>query len=84
VAGVTWLLLNDEDSAASARFNFRYHIANQPLLPVPYEAIYIGLTPTEPWASVIAEGQNGVQILAAFVSQSGGLRYHLEAQVSRG
>jgi hypothetical protein len=43
--------------------------------------IYIGLTLTEPWASVIAQGQNGVQVLAAFVSQSGGLRFHLEGQV---
>ena len=37
-----------------------------------------------PWASVIAQNQgSGVQILAAFVSEMGGLRYHLQQQVAR-
>jgi hypothetical protein len=81
VAGVSWLVLNDEDSAASG-FNARYHVANKPLLPVPYEPVYIGLTLTSPWASVLAQNaQGGVQILAAFVTEAGGLRYHFEQQV---
>jgi hypothetical protein len=58
--------MNDEDSTASG-FNARYHVADKPLLPVPYEPIYIGSTLTTPWASVLAQNsQGGVQILAAF------------------
>jgi hypothetical protein len=47
VAGISWLVLNDEDTAASG-FNARYHIADKPILPVPYESIFIGLTLVEP------------------------------------
>jgi hypothetical protein len=81
VAGLAHLVLNDEDSSASG-FNARYHVADKPLLPVAYEPVYIGSTLTSPWASVLAQNpQGGVQILAAFVTEVGGLRYHLEQQV---
>ena len=81
VAGVNWLVLNDEDSSASG-FNARYHVADKPLLPVAYEPIFIGSTLTSPWASVLAQNaQGGVELLAAFVTEAGGLRYHFEQQV---
>jgi hypothetical protein len=47
VAGVTWLVLNDEDGSSSG-FNARSHLADKPLLPVPYGPIFIGLTLVEP------------------------------------
>jgi len=82
VAGVAWLVLNDEDSAATTGFNARYHLAKQPLLPVFGESVYIGTTLVSPWASVLAQNvQGGVQILGAFVTETGGLRYHLQQQV---
>ena len=81
VAGVTWLVLNDEDGSSSG-FNARSHLADKPLLPVPYGPIFIVLTLVEPWASVIAQNVGGgVQVLATFASQTGGLRYHLEQQL---
>ena len=43
VADVSWLVLNDEDSSASG-FNGRYHVADNLLVPVPYEPVYIGST----------------------------------------
>jgi hypothetical protein len=47
--------------------------------------LYIGSTLTSPWASVLAQNaQGGVQILAAFVTEAGGLRYHLSSRLSRG
>lgn len=77
---MSWLLLNDEDSAASG-FNARYYVAKKPLLSVAYEPIFIGSTLTSPWASVLAQNvQGGVQILAVFVTEAGGLRYHFEQQ----
>jgi hypothetical protein len=40
------------------------------------------LTLTSSWASVLAHNsQGGVQVLAAFVTEVGGLRSHLEQQV---
>jgi len=42
VAGVSWLVLNDEDTAATIRFNARYHPAKHPKLPVFGEPVYIG------------------------------------------
>jgi hypothetical protein len=81
VAGLAHLVLNDEDSSANG-FTARYHVANEPLLAVAYEHVYIGLTLTSSWASVLAHNsQGGVQVLAAFVTEVGGLRSHLEQQV---
>jgi hypothetical protein len=81
VAGLAHLVLNDDDTSASG-FNARYHVANKPLLSVAYEAVSIGSTLTSPWAAVLAQNsRGGVQILAAFVTESGGLRYHVEQQV---
>ena len=38
---------------------------------------------TSPWASVIAQNAQGdVQVLASFVTEAGGLRYHVEQQVT--
>ena len=52
-------------------------------MPVPYEPVYIGSTLTSPWASVIAQNAQGdVQVLASFVTEAGGLRYHVEQQVT--
>ena len=70
VAGVTWLVLNDEDSDATTGFNARYHLAKQPLLPVFGEPAYIGTTLVSPWASVLAQNVQGVQILGAFVTET--------------
>jgi hypothetical protein len=39
------LVLNHEDNSPSG-FNPRYHVADKPLLPVPYEPVYIGSTLT--------------------------------------
>jgi hypothetical protein len=75
VAGLAHLVLNDDDTSASG-FNARYHVANKPLLSVAYEAVSIGSTLTSPWAAVLAQNsRGGVQILAAFVTEAGGLRY---------
>jgi hypothetical protein len=41
VAGLAHLVLNDEDSSANG-FTARYHVANEPLLAVAYEHVYIG------------------------------------------
>ena len=47
--------------------------------------VYIGTTLVTPWASVLAQEDRGsVQILAAFSTELGGLRYHMEEQVIRG
>ena len=44
MAGVSWLVLNEKDSAATTGFNARYHLAKQPLLPVFGEPVYLGTT----------------------------------------
>jgi hypothetical protein len=78
LAGLAHLVLND-DGIATSGFNSRFHIADKPIPPVPYEAIFIGLTLVERWASVVAQNSAGfVQVLATFVSQAGGLRYNIE------
>jgi hypothetical protein len=78
VAGLVHLVLNNEDGGSSG-FNARFHISNQPILPAYGEPLFIGLTLTEPVASVIAQGVGGsVQVLAALVSETGGLRHHVE------
>ena len=74
--------LPSSSAIAYSGFNPRFHVSNQPISPIHGSPVFIGTTLVSPWASVIAQNQgSGVQILAAFVSEMGGLRYHLQQQV---
>jgi phage terminase large subunit-like protein len=69
-------------SRAARGFNPQKHVSSEKLLPVRHEAVFIGQTLTEPWATVIAQNPAGsIRVLMASVSEYTSLRRHLESAV---
>jgi hypothetical protein len=77
VAGLSYLLINDADSQNNNGFNATKHIS-QDLRP-GHGTVYVGLTLSNPAASVIGQvtRMGGIEIYAAFAS-NGGLEHHIK------
>jgi hypothetical protein len=81
VAGVSWLVLNDEDAPPLPALMLVITCHSQCCRRLVN--LFIRRNSVSPLASVLAQNvQGGVQILGAFVTETGGLRYHLQRQVA--
>jgi hypothetical protein len=72
----------DEAGTQPHGFNAAKHIAQDKLVPVRNQPVYVGLTLTDTVASVIAQSiDGGIEIYAAFGTEGAGLRYHLKTHL---